>query len=51
MNKEQLLVMLRVAHEELSTNQLYKATLRIEILVTILEKELEEEKEVVSEPS
>lgn len=48
MNKEQLLLMLRVAHEELSTDQIKKAKQRIGILVRMLEKQLEAEKEVES---
>lgn len=49
MEKGQLLLSLRVAHQELSTGQIKKSKQRIGILVRMLEKELEEEKEVASE--
>jgi hypothetical protein len=49
MDKKDLLLSLRVAHRELCDRQTKKARIRIGILVRILEKEFEEEKEVADE--
>jgi hypothetical protein len=49
MDKKNLLLSLKVAHRELCDRQITKATERIGILVKILEKEFEEEKEVLDE--